>query len=341
MACGIGRDAVARLGSSCLRESELKLIGTVLGVVKSVRPPSDASNPRLDLTALRGALLGRTGCSDEVCVIDAAIESAKGTRLEALLERIRAVAFKAQGPRELDALLDNFLITRMCLQVEANATMRITFGGVLTYDFMIPPPTTPLFSPAAVYQSWASSGWRQMHLVLNLDHRMGEGQHWTAICIEVAPAPSPAAAVDRGVTRDSATDDGDATPAAGDGSIEYFDSYGIAPPNGLIRGSRPWRGITTSDGRFLSRLDEWIGDVRRDFIAHGIPMRRRVNTMQHQESADAASCGVYATYFLYRRSTGVSFDEFNSRAIPMREITAQRDRLYLRTDGYTPTPILA
>jgi len=280
-----------------------------------------------DLPSLRKALFDYTGCSNEECVVEKAIEKAKGTRLEPALMRLKDIAFKPAGPKELDALLDNFLLIRMGMQIEANIGEQspqgpIRFGGVMTFDFMIPPKVYEFFSPSSVYEDWSQRRWHQLHLILNLDHRMGKGQHWTAMCIEI----------DGTGRRGSA-----AQPSRA--SIEYFDSYGRPPPSGMIRGSRPWPEITTKDGLFLSRLDEWTTEVRADFIQHGISAQRLINTTRHQAFGDTANCGVYSTLFLIARAKGVSFSDFNSHPIPTEEIVAQRDRLYRRTEGYDPKPV--
>lgn len=300
--CAIGRDG----DGECLLLSELKLLAGVINAL-----PGSSGGARVDEKALRAMLFTKTACSTEQCVVDAIEKKVVGTPYEASLEKIRLIAFRADGPKDLSALLDSFLLIRMCVQIAANHP-RVNFGGILTCDFMIPPITSKFGTPSAVVASWKERAWDQLHFVLNLDHRMGAGQHWLAVCVDIP--------------RDTEK-----------GSVEYFDSYGMPPSSGLIQGSRPWPQLTDSSGRFLSRVDEWLIEVRKAFQAAGVGLQLKINETDHQSAKDFSNCGVYATYYLLSRAQRIPFETINSRAISTAEITKQRDALYHRTDEYEPS----
>jgi hypothetical protein len=119
-----------------------------------------------------------TGCdkkgdvaSMDACVIDKLSQVVKGTPYEVLIQSIRDRAFSPTGPLALTALLDNFLLTRICIQIEdasieakkTNTSLpRVKFGGVLTYDFNIPPPTTSWADPENVLSAYLGRPRRRM-----------------------------------------------------------------------------------------------------------------------------------------------------------------------------------
>lgn len=292
--CGIGREA--RL--HCLLDNELLVLAEVASSKLDVE--SEGITPK----AIRNMLFSKTKCESDECMICKLLKLVKNTAYEPLVHRIKEIAFKAKGPGELNALLDNFLLIRMGKQMEANYT-GIKFGGVLTYDFMIPPLLSRYGSPQLLVADWKRDQWEQFHMILNVDHRMGMGQHWVAMVISIP-----------------------------DNTIEYVDSYGQPPMSGLVHGSKVYPGITDKEGMFLSRLDEWIEEVRIGFISKGVAMKSVYGTMLHQERQDLSNCGVYATLYLKARAKRIPFDEFNSRPISMVQIRKQRSRLYTPTHDY-------
>lgn len=256
----------------------------------------------MDGEKLLKALMSETACKDEECVVCELLTRVRGTPYESVVARIKELAFKPKGPRELDALLDNFLLIHLGLQIEA-AHPECHFGGVLTYDFMIPPYTTVYASPKEVASG--SKKWKKLMLVLNVDHRMGMGIHWVSLVVDV--------------------------PA---GEIQYNDSYGNPPLSGQIQSSRPYPRITDSQGRFVSLLGEWIREVQVAFVREGTPMRFVYNRTRHQEKQDHSNCGVYAMMALNASAEGISFEKQNARPIPMEVVTAAREKMYKRSAGY-------
>jgi hypothetical protein len=234
----------------------------------------------------------------------------RDTRLAVILERLRIAAFKVEGPASMHALLDNFLLLRLGMQIESNFP-GIRFGGVLTCDFMSHPPISPFSSPSSVFTSQQREGWRQLHFVINIDHRMGEGQHWTAICVE---------------------------SNGREGSVEYVDSFGDPPTEGRVKGSRAWVGITDEHGTFESRMGSWLGEVCEAYKRGGVMMRRFVNGTQYQATRDARNCGVYAALYLLARANDIPPEEFVSAKIGTEQIERQRAKLYSGSMGYHPSP---
>jgi len=289
--CGVGREG----SCLCLLDDELKTLARLYGTKVGTGE------------AIREALYARTGCKTEECVVCEVLEAVRDTVYESIVKRIQEIAFKAEGPPELDALLDNFLLIRICRQIEANFS-GIRFGGVLTYDFMVPPIISLYGTPREVWKDYDARRWDQMHFIFNVDHRMGTGQHWTSMVIDI-----------------------------GEREVQYFDSYGIPPFDGLVQGSRPYRGITDGGGRFLSLMREWIDDVRGVFIGKGIPLRFIYNTTVHQGSRDRSNCGPYAAFFLRQRAKRRPFNEINSSPISFVKIQKVRDELYRRTSNYDPS----
>jgi len=296
--------ALGRPGLRCLLDEEIQtLIEAYVGKV-DVRKTTDQ---------LLTLLIEKTGCGstnggEEECAVCKVLEAVRGTEYEPLILRIKDMAFKAEGPESLTALLDNFLIIRVCRQLVGNYE-GIRFGGVLTIDFMIPPMISPFGDPKLIWKDYSKMKWGQFHLVLNIDHRMGTGQHWTALIID---------------------------PEAKE--IQYFDSYGLPPIDGIVHGSRVYPGITDEQGRFLSLLRNWINDVRRLFVEHGITMKHVYNTTCHQARHDQSNCGPYSLLFLSMRADGKPFSAIEERVITTKEIEEMRGKLYKRSKEYRPIP---
>jgi hypothetical protein len=249
----------------------------------------------------------KTGCANEECVVCKILEAVKGSVYESVVLRIKEVAFKIDGPVELTALLDSFLIIRLCRQLEANH-QGVKFGGVLTIDFMIPPLISIYGAPVEVWKDFEANRWKQLQMVFNIDHRMGTGQHWTSMTIDSEHS-----------------------------EIEYFDSYGLPPPDGILVGSRAYKNITDEQGRFLSLLRNWINEVRLAFVHHGLPLRFVYNTTRHQAPKDQSNCGPYSILFLALRAKQVPFSRITAQTITTEEIERIRNRLYRRSPDYVPT----
>lgn len=316
MACGIGREN----RELCMLKDELLTLMRVFGVGGG----SGSEYSSMTAKDIMQELFKRVNCSSETCVIERIGDLARDTVYESIVHRIREMAFKVDGPLSTTALLDNFLLIRMCRQIEKNYK-GIRFGGVVTYDFMIPPIIGKYGSPRAVYACWEKNKWNQLQFILNVDHRMGGGQHWVALIV----------AMEGGAEAKKGTESSSSIMT---GCIEYFDSYGSPPMSGLVTGSYPYSGITDPKGQFLSRMDEWIEEVRGEFIKRGIGMKYRYNETCHQEGKDKFNCGVYSILFLRARAKRISFVEFNSKRISMTEITEQREKLYSPKARYEPTP---
>lgn len=299
--------AVGRPGIRCLLDTEIQTLVDVYNEKvdeKERLPKTKSTNQLLSL------LMERTECSGEECTVCKILEVVTGTVYEPIVTRIREMAFKVDGPESLTALLDSFLIIRICRQISGNND-GTKFGGVYTVDFMIPPIIGMYGDPKMVWKDYRKEKWKQLQLVLNIDHRMGTGQHWTALTIAMDE--------DRG-------------------QIQYFDSYGQSPPDGAQHGSRPYRDITDEQGQFLSLLGTWINDVRKSFMEQGVAMGYVHNTTCHQSSRDQSNCGPYSLVFLALRAKGVPFSSINGEAITMKEIEATRSKLYRRAQDYKPTP---
>jgi hypothetical protein len=287
--------AIGRPSSQCLLRGELDELASI---AKKFGSTVGGGKKILDV------LMKETKCESEECVICEMLAKVKGTPYESIVRRIKELAFKPKGPYELTALLDSFMLVHIGLQIEAGYE-GIKFGGALAYDFMIPPIISSFGSPKAVAESHRKEKWKKLQFLLNIDHRMGTGLHWVALCINTS-----------------------------DGQIEYTDSYGQPPMGGLIRSSRPYPGITNSSGQYLSLIDEWIRDVQTEFIKGGVPMKFVYNRTRHQEDRDHSNCGVYAVVALVASAENRSFIRQNSQSISMVEISAIRERLYRRTPGY-------
>jgi hypothetical protein len=287
--------AVGRPSSQCLLRGELDKLASI---AKTFGSKVGGKN-------ILTALMMETKCDSEECVICEMLERVRGTPYESIVRRIKELAFKPKGPYELTALLDSFMLVHIGLQIESGYP-GLKFGGALSYDFMIPPITSSFGSPKAVVESYHKEKWKKLQFLLNIDHRMGTGLHWVALCVNTT-----------------------------DEQIEYTDSYGQPPMGGLIRSSRPYPGITNSSGQYLSLINEWVQDVQTEFIKGGVPMKFVYNHMRHQENRDRSNCGVYAVVALVASAENRSFIRQNSQSISMVEISAVRERLYRRTPGYT------
>lgn len=302
-ACALGRS-----GNSCLLDEEIHVLADAYNawLAATAGNAEDKASKRMSGPTIMQMLQSKTACASEECVVCKLLEAVRGTVYEPVVLRIKEIAFKAAGPAELTALLDNFLIIRLCRQLEAN-NEGVRFAGVLTADFMIPPLISRYGQPAAVWTDWREKGWKQLQFVFNIDHRMGGGQHWTALVIDMESR-----------------------------EMQYFDSFGAQPPNGLVHASRPYDSITDEKGRFLSLLKRWIEDVAKQ--APSKPLAVVCNTTQHQAVTDRSNCGPYSVLFLALRARRVPFDRINREAITMPVIERMRDRLYRRTPDYQPLP---
>ena len=297
--------ALGRPGVRCLLDAEIQTLVDIY----NEKIGSKQTIPKLmDKKAVLDLLEKKTGCKDEECVVCKILEAVKGTVYEPIMLRIKELAFKVEGPAELTALLDSFLIIRLCRQLEGNYE-KIQFGGVLTIDFMIPPIISIFGKAGEVWKSYDRDKWTQLQFVFNVDHRMGMGQHWTALIIDTEHS-----------------------------QIEYFDSYGLPPPDGILVGSRPYHDLTDEQGRFLSLLRHWINDVRQSFVHHGIALRFVYNTTRHQAPKDQSNCGPYAILFLALRAKKIPFALITRDTITTAEIEKIRNRLYKRTPEYKPIP---
>lgn len=290
--CGLGRG-----GGSCLLREELSIMLNVLGF------PGQT-----DAIAF---LRQKTGCVDEKCVVDRVLKAAKGTSYEMVIEKIRDIAFKVDGPEGANALLDTCVLIRLARQLEANHA-GIRFGGLMTIDFMTPPAFKPYGDPHAVIEDFEKNRWKQMHFIFNLDHRMGRGTHWTALVIDVEK-----------------------------GELQYFDSAGRPPPDGRCHGSTIEPGWTDREGYFQAYLGRWMTDVRDHFSStfssrDGRRMRVVYNATQHQFASDESNCGVYSILFLTLRTAGESMEAINRARITKKVIEKMRSILYQPTSSYRP-----
>lgn len=297
--------ALGRPGLRCLLDAEIQALVDIYNekVGSKLKVPLT-----LDKQQVLDLLEKKTGCTDEECVVCRILEAVRGTVYESVVLRIKEAAFKIEGPEDLTALLDNFLIIRICRQLEVNYPGE-KFGGVLTVDFMTQPITSIYGTPREVWNDYSSNNWNKFQMVFNIDHRMGVGQHWTSFLID-----------------------------AKNGTMEYFDSYGAPPPDGILTGSRIYKGITDEKGRFISMLRNWMNDVREEFILHGLPLKFIYNTTCHQAPDDQSNCGPYAILFLALRSKDVSFQRITKEVITTEEIERIRNKLYRRSPDYVPTP---
>jgi len=302
-----GACALGRPGLRCLLDAEIQ---TLVDVYNERVGEKEKLPTRKSVDQLLAMLGERVGCDGEECTICRMLEVVRGTEYEPIVLRIKEMAFKVEGPESLNALLDNFLIIRICRQLSSNYP-GVRFGGVLTIDFMIPPLSSPFGDPKAVWKDFSSTKWGQFQLVLNVDHRMGTGQHWTALIVDAEAK-----------------------------EIQYFDSYGMPPTDGILSGSRPYPGIADEQGRFLSLLRNWINDVRLLFVEHGIAMKFVYNTTCHQARRDQSNCGPYSLLFLALRSKGMSFSSITKEVITTKEIEELRGKMYKRVKDYRPVPPL-
>lgn len=300
-ACALGRS-----GKTCLLEGEIEQLVTIYNS-KIAKDGDKIDTKRITKTDILDLLERKVKCSDEACTVGKILAGVRGTPYESTVMRIRDIAFQASGPYDLDALLDNFLIIRICRQMESNYS-GVKFAGVVTADFMMPPPTTMFGDAKEVWKDYAEHKWKQLHFVLNTDHRMGEGIHWTSFIID-----------------------------AENGEIQYFDSYGLPPFDGKLRGTTVVKGLTDASGTFTSLMRNWINDVRTEFIKHGHPMKFVQNMTRHQAPGDMSNCGPYAVLFLSLRAKGKSFGEITGRQITTEEITKLRSYLYHRDKDYQPS----
>jgi len=240
------------------------------------------------------SILKKTGCSDAVCVLDAASKSGLDVK------RLRDYAIKVEGPESKSALLDSFIIIRMCNQIieSYKKARKIIFAGIFTIDFMMDPPTTPYADPKNI----VDKDFDQMHFVFNLDHRQGGGRHWMCMVIDKVRK-----------------------------QILYFDSYGEKPAQGTEEGS---------DGRkFRTDLGKWINDVRMAFVSKDIPMQLLISDEPHQEWSDDSNCGVYVVALLFLVGSGKKFKDGFSKRVGKAEITRIRDLLYTPKNDYVPKPL--
>ena len=293
--------AIGRPSSKCLLEGELETLASIVEKLGS------SHIRRGDGKKILEVLMRETQCDSEECVICEITTRVEGTPYESIVTRIRELAFKPKGPQDLDALLDNFILMHLGLQVEAGYP-GVKFGGVLTYDFMINPVTSVFGYPQTITESYSKTKWDKLQFILNMDHRMGVGTHWVALCINTK-----------------------------DGQMEYTDSYGRPPSGGLIQSSRVCPPITDERGRYVSLLVEWINSVQTEFIKIGVMMKFVYNERQHQEVRDKSNCGVYAALAIIASAENQNFFDFNSRHISMNQISSIRERLYKRTPGYRAT----
>ncbi|RLI96376.1 MAG: hypothetical protein DRP00_05400 [Candidatus Aenigmatarchaeota archaeon] len=302
-----GYCAIGRGEDRCLLTEEIKTL------VETVNKLSPINEPRIkgEVSAdqLLSFLLRETNCSTEECMICELVRRAKDTPYESTVELIKEIAFKPEGPYDLSAFLDNFLLTRIGFQIQYNYE-GVRFGGVLSYDFMVPPTTSIYGSPREVWESYSSlkgtnEEWDRLQFILNTDHRMGYGEHWVALVVSVW-----------------------------EGIIQYYDSYGDPPITGWIQSTRPYPGITDEKGRYISRLWEWIEAVQAEFIQRGIPLRFVYNEYQQQSSTDKVSCGVYSILSLILNANRVSFESANRRKITRADIERVRPSLYKRIHNY-------
>jgi len=292
-ACALDR----RGRNSCLLKGELSTLAKIYNT---------ATGGKLSGGDLLAILERATDCKEEECVVCAVLEVARGTPYEAVVARIRDMAFKAEGPKSMTALLDSFLIIRLCRQIEQLGE-GVKFGGLLTVDFMLDPPLSVFANPEVLLRDYKKDKWNQFQLMFNVDHRMGTGLHWTAVVVDTASR-----------------------------EIEYFDSFGRAPPDGRIQGSRSYRGLTDDHGFFETSMHKWLNSVRLAFIKNDIEMRFKYNTTPHQSSFDFSNCGPYSLHFLRLRASGKSFDEINATPISSVAMEKERKLLYEPTDGYVP-----
>jgi len=294
--CGLGRAEK----NKCLFKSEIKILAEAFNAI--IKNKSDKLDPNGD--DLFDRIMQQTKCTDEMCVVDRMLKLAKGTEFESLIYRIRELAFKLEGPGDLAALLDSFILFRVGRQIAYNTKPpgRIVFGGVLTYDFNTPPATSTWAHPEAIVRSWLEDKWGQMHFIFNTDHRAGEGVHWTALAI------SPES-----------------------GTIEYFDSYGELPRSGFVKGT-PTSALP--DGMFLSLMQEWINAVILAFGKINKHIKFTYNETTHQEDSDRSNCGPYCLLYLVWRAKKHTLDEINKSPISQEMITSMREKLYIPASDY-------
>jgi len=294
--------SITRLGKSCLLKKE---INALVFVLSKISPGRSIGDTNLTSQKLLKMLLKETNCDSEYCVVQELLDLAVDTPYEAAVLRIKEIAFKPSGPKDIDALLDNFLLIHICMQIES-AYSNVQFGGALTYDFMIPPATTKYGDPANVLSSYRQNKWKRLQFILNTDHRMGVGVHWTTLTIDVSAS-----------------------------QIQYYDPHGNMPMTGLIKSSRICPGTTDDRGMFLSLLIDWIQDVQTIFSKHNMPLVFAFNPIRHQEKGDYRSCGAYTVMSLLLNARNISFDKANSLHITLDEIRKIRSLIYRPVHGYT------
>jgi hypothetical protein len=282
--CAIGRE------NECLLEDEVKYLIDVL-------------NEKFKLTLKDlNSILEITECDDTMCAIDKILDALKKTKYEAFVRHIRFIAFKLKGPKLETALLDNFLLFRLCDQIALNYSKNdrlLNFAGVFTYDFNVPPETTEWAFPLYVYQSWQEEKWSDTYFIFNTDHREGYGIHWVSLCISIS-----------------------------NGEIQYFDSYGNMPKSGVIKG-------TSNKELFQVYMLEWINAIILEFSKHGICLKFKYNNIEHQEKTDSSNCGVYCCYFIHSLASGKSFNEMVNSKLSKEFITDYRKKIYVPSFDYS------
>jgi hypothetical protein len=236
--------------------------------------------------------------------------------------------------------LDSFIITRIGVQLEMNYE-GVEFGGVLTNDFMMSPPIGRYSDPMVIAKrmvgqlnepqstltgthDFITTGptgpLRQLQFILNTDHRLGEGIHWVAICISMP--------------------DHKFDPPQTHPMVEYIDSFGDPPANGMVIGSVS-RSITDGDGNFRSELGTWLRRVTDALSEKSkLPASLFINKVHYQDEDDYSNCGVYAVMYLRARAIGVMPDNFTEARITREQIERERRNQYLPVKVYNPTPFV-
>jgi hypothetical protein len=285
-----GQCALGRPSGRCLRDDEIMTLANIHGVTEKGK----------SATQVLSELMHAEGCQSEICLMDALSKKMEGTAYEQIVKRIRMVAMQTPGPEDIDALLDNFLLIRLGKQIEANYK-DVKFAGVLTYDFMIPPTTSVYGEPSKVWDSFQKDKWKRLQFILNIDHRMGRGIHWVSMIVDAEMK-----------------------------ELQYSDSTGLPPLDGLLRSSAVFPGITDERGRYLSLITQWITDVCGIFTARGHPLRLIYNDTKHQLPSDRSGCGTYAVLALMVSAERRPFDKFNSQPISRDQIRGVRQKLFRR-----------
>lgn len=291
--------ALGRKGATCMREKTIKLIAQHLDV-----PLSDAP------VGVMRALMKKTGCTDEKCVLSAAREMKALSAEEAGIEE--QIAFKQAGPTDTTLFNDGVIQAQLYAWMfqfrdfwaynfnmldYARASLRngrvmqkpdtlATTNWEDLFAGRVPMPVGMRGTPAQqVMLAAKRKGVRCGACVINSDTYDGNGKHWMALFVDAR-----------------------ATGASPCWTIEFFNSAAVRPESEWL---------------------EWMVKTKREL--QKCNPSARIETIcackvWHQHSR--SECGPYSIFYVWARLNGISPQYFMESVVPDQMMFEFRQHLF-------------